>query len=321
MSTLPLFEDPVPDFAAALAPKLARLAEQGIYIGTSSWKYEGWLGQIYSRERYGYRGKFSQKKFENECLEEYAKTFPIVCGDFSFYQFPSEAYWAKLFASAPRELRFTFKVPEDITVKRFPKHDRYGPKAGLENAAFLNPALFQDGLLGPLERYRSRIAALILEFGSFAKGAFAAEPAFLDRLEQFLAALPATFRYAVEIRNPEFLEKHYFDCLRAHRVSHVFNAWTRMPELGVQMGLADAFTTDFTLVRALLRKGRAYEDAVAQFSPYERIQDPNPAGRVALQNLIVHARRTRQPSFLFVNNRFEGNAPQTIQAIVDDLPD
>jgi uncharacterized protein YecE (DUF72 family) len=318
MSTLPLFEDPLPDFAAALGPKLAALAAQGIFIGTSSWKYEGWLGQIYSRERYGYRGKFSQKKFEAECLEEYAKTFPIVCGDFSFYQFPSEAYWMKLFATAPPELQFALKVPEDITVKRFPRHERYGPKAGFENPTFLNPALFQDAFLAPLERYQNRIAALIFEFGSFAKGAFEGEPRFLDRLEAFLAALPPKFRYAVEIRNPEFLDSAYFACLRAHHVAHVFNAWTRMPELGVQMGLADAFTTDFTLVRALLRKGRAYEDAVAQFSPYDRIQDPNPAGRVALRSLIAHARRTRQPSFLFVNNRFEGNAPRTIEAIIEE---
>lgn len=205
-------------------------------------------------------------------------------------------------------------------MKRFPKHERYGPKAGLDNVTFLNPALFQEAFLQPLERYRTRIAALIFEFGSFAKGAFEGQPPFLHHLEQFLAALPPTFRYSVEIRNPEFLDKDYFACLRAHRVSHVFNAWTRMPELGVQMGLADAFTSDFTLVRALLRKGRAYEDAVAQFSPYERIQDPNPAGRVALKNLIAHAKRSRQPSFLFVNNRFEGNAPQTIAAVIDDEP-
>ena len=85
------------------------LAARGIYFGTSSWKYEGWLGRIYTEERYLTRGRFSQKKFEAECLGEYALTFPVVCGDFSFYQFPSEDYWRKLFASAPHSLRFAFK--------------------------------------------------------------------------------------------------------------------------------------------------------------------------------------------------------------------
>jgi len=38
----------------------------------------------------------------------YAETFPIVGGDFSFYQFPSDAFWSKLFASALAALRFGF---------------------------------------------------------------------------------------------------------------------------------------------------------------------------------------------------------------------
>jgi hypothetical protein len=62
--TLPLF-DPGPSFdKAALAERLRSLSEQNIWIGTSSWKYPGWLGQIYSRDRYFTRGKFSQKRIE-----------------------------------------------------------------------------------------------------------------------------------------------------------------------------------------------------------------------------------------------------------------
>jgi hypothetical protein len=38
------------------------------------------------------RGKFSRKKFDETCLADYAETFPTVCGDFAFYQFPSEVY-------------------------------------------------------------------------------------------------------------------------------------------------------------------------------------------------------------------------------------
>jgi uncharacterized protein YecE (DUF72 family) len=75
-----------------LARRLRALADQRIFIGTSSWKYDGWLGQIYTRERYFSRGKFSQKAFEAECLAEFAETFPIVCGDFSFYQFPTPEF-------------------------------------------------------------------------------------------------------------------------------------------------------------------------------------------------------------------------------------
>lgn len=53
------------------------------------------------------------------------------------------------------------------------------------------------------------------------------------------------------------------------------------------------------------------------FSPYEDIQDPNPAARQAIRDLIERARTNRQAAFIFVNNRFEGNAPRTMEAIVE----
>ena len=66
------------------------LASQNIWIGTSSWKYDGWLDQIYSRERYVTRGRFSKKRFEAECLCGIRRNISrSVCGDFSFYQFPT----------------------------------------------------------------------------------------------------------------------------------------------------------------------------------------------------------------------------------------
>ena len=141
---------------------------------------------------------------------------------------------------------------------------------------------------------------------------------FVSRLDPFLAALPSALRYAVEVRNRDYLVDHYFDCLRAHRSAHVFNAWTRMPTLAEQVALPGAFTADFTVVRALLRQGRAYEDAVAQFSPYDKPQDENPEARETLRALITRMRADRRDAYIFVNNRFEGNAPETIQAIVSD---
>lgn len=318
METAFLFEEPSDFDRQRLRARLAALAAQNIFIGTSSWKYEGWLGQIYSRRRYLTRGRFSQKLFNDECLSEYAETFPIVCGDFSFYQFPSPDYWRKLFGSAPAMLQFAFKAPEDVTVKRFPRHPRYGPRAGDNNSSFLDPALFQTAFLDLLAPYRARVATLIFEFGSFARQCYPDLKAFLQELDPFLAALPAGFRYAVEIRNPEFLAADYFACLRSHRVAHVFNAWTRMPEIGVQMKLHDAYTADFSVARALLRRARPYEEAVAKFSPYGHVQDPNPDTRAALRLLIAQARKRHEPSYIFVNNRLEGNAPQTIEAITEE---
>lgn len=314
MVTGSLFAEPRP-----LAARLSALAGRGIYIGTSSWKYEGWLGTIYTPERYFTRGRFSQAKFDDTCLAEYAETFPIVCGDFSFYQFPSDAYWRKLFGSSPAALQFAFKVPEEITVRKWPTHARYGRRAGLDNENFLNAEIFTRLFYEPLLPYGARVALFIFEFGTFSKATFPDPAQFFEQLDAFLAALPSGPRYSVEIRNPEYLCPEYFSILRSNAVAHVFNAWTRMPDLPTQTAIAEAYTTGFTVTRALLRKGRSYEQAVKQFEPYREMQDPIPETREALRDLIQRALGHQNPSFVFVNNRLEGNAPGTIEAVVDTL--
>jgi len=321
MSLLPGFDpdaEPPPQ-AARLAPRLHALAAEGVYFGTSSWKYEGWVGSIYSRAGYATRGKFSKKKFDETCLSEYAKTFPTVCGDFAFYQFPSEQYWARLFDSTPEAFRFAFKVPEDITVARWPTHARYGPRAGRDNEHFLDAESFGKFFARRLEPYRSRVAALVFEFGTFNKTTFPTADAFHARLDRFLGALPEGFPYAVEVRNPEYLSAGYFSLLEGHNVAHVLSAWTRMPELADQAELPGVFTADFTVVRALLSKGRTYEHAVKTFEPYERVQVPNQPARDGLVRIAEQARARRKPAFLFVNNRLEGHAPSTIEAVVARL--
>jgi len=313
----PLFEEPGGFDRDALAARLRALAAERIYVGGSSWKYEGWLGQIYSRERYLSRGRFSHKLFEAECLKEYTETFPAVCGDFAFYQFPTEEFWRKLFALTPPHFRFAFKVPEQVTCKVFPAHTRYGPQAGRENEAFLDAHMLREMFLRPLMPYREQTAVLIFEFGTFGRKSFEELSAFLDRLNPFLAALPEEFRYAVEIRNPEFLEKDYFACLRSHGVAHVYNAWSRMPELRHQMAIPESVTAGFQVCRARLRRGRVYEEAVKSFEPYTHVQDPNPEARESMRILIGRARENKEFLFLFVNNRLEGNAPTTILSVVE----
>jgi uncharacterized protein YecE (DUF72 family) len=218
--------------AARLAPRLFALASRGIYFGTSSWKYDGWLGSIYTPERYTTRGKHSAKKFEDTCLSEYAQTFPTVCGDLTFYQFPSDQYWERLFTATPEHFIFGFKVPEDITVETWPKHARYGKRAGLANEHFLDAQALDRFFTSRLKRYGRQVGPLIFEFGTFNKKTFPKPSDFLAALDPFLKALPQGFRYAVEIRNQEYLTPEYLGVLASHNVAHVLNAWT-----GCDLGL------------------------------------------------------------------------------------
>lgn len=107
--------------------------------------------------------------------------------------------------------------------------------------------------------------------------------------------------------------------LGSHGVAHVFNSWTRIPSVAEQIELPGAFCADFTVARLLLKPGRTYEQAVTMFSPYKAIQEPNDEVKDAAKSLILKAKGGKRPSFLFVNNRLEGNAPKTISSIVQAL--
>jgi hypothetical protein len=65
--------------SSGLARAAKNLAERGVYVGTSFWKYEGWLGQLYTPSRYGDRGNVAATRFERDCLAKYAETFKTDC--------------------------------------------------------------------------------------------------------------------------------------------------------------------------------------------------------------------------------------------------
>src|SRR5271169_1776015 len=94
----------------SVAAEAAELAAKGVFIGTSSWKYEGWLGQLYTPARYKYRGKVAKTRFERDCLAEYAEVFKTVCVDAAYYDFPRVEYLQKLALAVPDDFRFGFKV-------------------------------------------------------------------------------------------------------------------------------------------------------------------------------------------------------------------
>jgi hypothetical protein len=64
----------------AIKPKLDVLAKANILIATSSWKYEGWLGQLYTPERYEFRGKVAKTRFEAGCSKPRSRSCSMSSG-------------------------------------------------------------------------------------------------------------------------------------------------------------------------------------------------------------------------------------------------
>ena len=286
-----------------------------IRFGASSWNYPGWQGLVYERD---YRGRGASARM----LEEYAR-FPLfrtVGIDSSFYAPPTEATLASWAERLPPGFPCVSKVWNELTVQTFTKAQDKA-RAGKLNPAFLDPGLFLEAVYEPYQRhFADHAGPFVFEFQAIGRGSGVTPDGFASRLDQFFSALPREGRYAVEIRNEEFLTPMYFAVLREHGVAHVYNSWTRMPPIGDQLDLPGSLTGPFVVARALLQPGRTYDEAVDAFAPYDRIQDPSPPLRRDLLRLIETAVHTRIPAYLLVNNRAEGSAPLTVAEVLRMLP-
>jgi len=315
---LDLFAQAEPEIRTELRQMAQRLAAHNIFIGTSSWKYSEWCGQIYDRERYVHRGKFAESRFERDCLVEYAEVFKTVCVDAAYHRFPSREFLSGLASQVPEDFRFTLKVTEDITIKRFPSIAKFGAKAGLPNEHFLNAELFERSFLSACEEIRPKVGLLIFEFSRFYPVDFQHLGEFTARLDAFLAKLPKGWNYGVELRNKDWLQSDYFALLRRHGVGHVFNNWSMMPTVGEQMAVPSSETSDsMVAARFLLKPGRKYEEAVKEFSPYKSVKEVNDEARAAGKKLIAGAKQQGKQAFIYINNRLEGNALETIAAMTE----
>ena len=300
--------------------KAAALAARGVFIGTSSWKYPGWRGQVYEEDRYIWRGRFSETRFQQQCLGEYGEVFKTVCLDAAYYKFPDRRYLEGMVNAVPDDFLFGLKVTDEITIKKFTNLPRFGLRAGKPNENFLNADLFARAFLIPCEEFRKNIGILLFEFSKFYPSDYELGRDFIADLDTFLGKLPTGWPYGVEIRNRHFLKPDYFSMLHRHGAVHVYNSWADMPAVSEQMALPGSRTNPaLCAARFLLKPGRRYEDSVKLFEPYDAVKEPNADARAAGAALVregVQAGPQRR-TFIFVNNRLEGNAPQTIATMLE----
>ena len=79
---------------------------------------------------------------------------------------------------------------------------------------------------------------------------------------------------------------------------------------------------ELVAARFLLKPGRGFEEAVQKFQPYDKIREEYPEARAAAKALIAEGRQEgkaakKRRTFVYINNRLEGNSLATIQALTE----
>ncbi len=291
-----------------------------IKFGSSTWTYEGWMGTVYNRP-------YTKSNFKKTCLGEYAvyPYFSTVGIDHTFYGPANDETLSRYASQLPNGFECCSKVWERITIPKYGKNKRYGKLAGAVNEDYLNADLFNDAVLPPYERsFQGHTGPFIFQFqtlypqraqGDRSESSARLRAEFSEKLNAFLSQLPADFRYAVEVRNRDFLTPEYFRMLASHNVAHLFNHWTHMPSVGEQLEIEGSITADHIVARILTPLGVAYKQAVADFFPYTKLTKPMETMRRDVADLAVQAINLKKKAYAIVNNRAEGNAPGTIAAI------
>ena len=67
--------------------------------------------------------------------------------------------------------------------------------------------------------------------------------------------------------------------------------------------------------------GRKYEEAVKMFPTYDKLKESNSEAREAARALVAEGKAggPERKTFIYMNNRLEGNSLETIDAMISDV--
>ena len=279
-------------------------------FGTSSWTFPGWAGLVYHR-RYS-----NQRSFLRDSLQEYAQhpLMRTVGVDRGYYTPVPEEDLAHYASQLPDDFRAAMKVWQGVTMPVYPRHPRYGANAGADNPDFLDSELFARAVHEPARAaFSAHMGPWIVEI---APSPSPIDPSwFCEKLDEFLGAAPRDFPFAVELRDRRLLTPQYVRTLRKHGAAHVFNYWSRMPNLAKQARIEGLLDGSMLVVRLLLPPGGRYADLKEAYAPFDRLVSPQPEMRQDVVNLVRRALERDMECYVIVNNKAEGSSPLTVRSL------
>jgi uncharacterized protein YecE (DUF72 family) len=255
-----------------------------ILLGTSSFTASGWAGPFYPK---GMRPA--------DYLGFYAEHFQTVEVDSTFYACPSAQTVSNWAARTPEGFIFSVKIPQVIT------HDKALAGCDVELAEFLKTMDVLGNKLGPI----------VFQFPFFNRSAFHDRHEFLDRLVPFLAKLPDRYKFALEIRNRDWLDSEFANLLRDRKIALVLQDRSWMPSPSELK--FDPITADWTYMRWLGDRKVIEERTMT----WDRTIVDLTTELGSWVDFCYQVRRRGVVIYAHANNHFSGHAPATIEQFRD----
>lgn len=286
---------------AAEVLQVAQRLPENVHFGTSSWSFPGWVGIVYAQ-------LYGVSLLSRHGLAAYSR-HPLLNAvnlDSAFYRVPTVEQLAAYAADVPDNFRFMVKAYAGLTAM---PDSPMALKRRVE-PVFLDPEFAARQVVKPLmEGLGAKLGAILFQFSPLGSRYTRAPPAFVARLGEFLAGLPAGPTYAVELRDPEILGSDYEGVLRATGAVHCSTVHSRMPQVDRQVS---ATLPGPLLIRWMLRPGDDYESAGARYAPFDRLQEPDKLNRDCVAAMIRTGLSAGRDVHVIAANNAEGSAPLTL---------
>jgi len=255
-----------------------------VLIGTQGWNYPAWVGPFYPP---GTRPE--------AFLSTYARAFRVVEVDSTFYAVPDAKVVRAWMERTPAEFTFALKMPREVT------HDRRLRDAEEVVQEFLDRARELGSKLGPI----------LMQMGpDFAPEEIAA-------LERFLPALPRDVRFAIEVRDRNWMHANVLsrllELLNEHGIALALSDGRWIPrETMVQV--AERSTAEFLYVR--------WMGPNRDITDYSRIQFDR-SEQIELWSGVLRRAANTKEIYGFFNNHFAGHSPASarqLQGLLGQTP-
>lgn len=275
-------------------------------IGTCSWKYESWKDIVYNSVG------------EVNYLKEYSQKYNTVEIDQWFWSLfgekkinlPKPETVEEYNESVPDDFKFSVKVPNSITLTHFYKKNKNEPLK--ENPHFLSLDLLDD-FLNLIQPFGKKLGPLMFQFEYLNKKKMPDQLEFQDKFSAFIQNAPQGFEYAIEIRNPNYLNKSFFEFIEDNNLINVFLQGYYMPPIWEPYGKFNNHIKGTSIIRlhGPDRKGIEAKSG----GEWNKIIEPKNEELSITAEMINDLLSKEVDIYLNVNNHYEGSAPKTIERI------
>jgi uncharacterized protein YecE (DUF72 family) len=244
--------------------------EPGLYLGTSGWSYADWEGTLYPE------GLPAGSR-----LAEYAKHYPTVEIDSTFYGTPRRSTVEKWREIVPEGFLFAAKFPQQVT----------------HESNLVNTRLEAEGFVHTMQALEDRLGPLLLQLPP----SFTVEG--MGVLEDFLMTLSQGPRYAVEVRHRSWLGSDLPALLREHGAALTLIDYPRMPRM-------EEVTADFAYIRWLGNR-REFPQG------HTHLKKDRDDDLLWWAGVVDRFLKEGKTVFAYANNHYQNHSPSTLERFLE----